>query len=141
VNVYVETSALLRLVLERDASIASHLAEVDLVTSRVTIIEAGRVFARLRQEVRGHAARLNESRHALEAFFSNCEIAALSEEILLRAAAPFPLEPIRTLDAIHVATATAWNAVAGPTAMLSTDTWVRANAGAAGLEVLPPDPG
>lgn len=137
-NIYVETSALLRLVLERDPSIASYLEKVDLVTSRLTIVEAGRAFARIRQEGRRHAARLNESRHALEVFLSNCEIAALSDEILLRAAAPFPLEPLRTLDAIHVATATAWNAVVGPTAILSTDNRVRANAGAAGLEVLPP---
>jgi predicted nucleic acid-binding protein len=141
VNVYVETSALLRLVLERDVSIASHLEKADLVTSRLTIVEAGRAFARIREQGPGPAARFNESRHALETFLANCEIAALSEEILLRAASPFPLEPIRTLDAIHVATATAWNAVAGPTAMLSTDARVRANAGAVGLAVLPHDPG
>jgi predicted nucleic acid-binding protein len=141
VNVYVETSAVLRLVLERDVSIAPHLENADLVTSRLTIAEAGRAFARLGQQGPGPAARLNQSRRALEALLANCEIAALSEEILLRAASPFPLEPIRTLDAIHVATASAWNTAAGPTAMLSTDNRVRSNAAAVGLEVLPPDPG
>ena len=29
---------------------------------------------------------------------------AVSDEVLLRAGRPFPIEPIRTLDAIHLAT-------------------------------------
>ncbi|MFL5250110.1 MAG: PIN domain-containing protein [Myxococcales bacterium] len=135
--VYVETSALLRYLLDRDESIAPHLEKAELVTSRLTIVEAGRAFARLRQEGRREVAALNESRRGLEAFLSACEIAALSDEILLRAAAPFPVEPLRTLDAIHVATAAAWNAAAGSTAVLSTDDRVRDNAKALGLEVLP----
>ncbi|MFL5435503.1 MAG: PIN domain-containing protein [Myxococcales bacterium] len=135
--VYVETSALLRYLLDRDESIAPHLEKAEVVTSRLTIVEAGRAFARLRQERRREVAALNESRRGLEAFLSACEIAALSDEILLRAAAPFPVEPLRTLDAIHVATAAAWNAAAGFTAVLSTDDRVRDNAKALGLEVLP----
>jgi predicted nucleic acid-binding protein len=137
VIVYVETSALLRYLLDRDESIAPHLENAELVTSRFTIVEAGRAFARLRQEGRREVAALNESRRGLEAFLSACEIAALSDEILQRAAAPFPVEPLRTLDAIHVATAAAWNAAAGSTAVLSTDDRVRDNAKALGLEVLP----
>jgi predicted nucleic acid-binding protein len=141
VNVYVETSALLRFVLEGDASVAAHLQNADLVTSPLTVVETGRAFARLRKEARRRAAALNESRRALEELLSSCDIAALSDEILLRAGAPFPVEPIRTLDAIHVATAAAWNSLAGPTAMLSTDERVRTNSRALGLEVLPSDPG
>jgi len=137
VIVYVETSALLRYLLDRDESIAPHLEKAEFVTSRLTIVEAGRAFARLRQEGRREVAAMNESRRGLEAFLSACEIAALSDEILQRAAAPFPLEPLRTLDAIHVATAAAWNAAAGFTAVLSTDDRVRDNAKALGLEVLP----
>lgn len=140
-NLYVETSALLRFVLEGDASVAAHLENADLVTSRLTVVETGRAFARLRKEGPRRAAALDESRRALEEVLSSCDIAALSDEILHRAGAPFPVEPIRTVDAIHVATAAVWNSLAGPTAILSTDERVRTNSKALGLEVLPSDPG
>jgi hypothetical protein len=40
----------------------------------------------------------------LGTFARRCELVAVSEPVLLRAGRPFPIEPIRTLDAIHLAT-------------------------------------
>ncbi len=42
-------------------------------------------------------------RHFWKATLLPCEIIAVSDEVLIRAGGPFPIEPIRTLDAIHVA--------------------------------------
>jgi hypothetical protein len=39
----------------------------------------------------------------LQTFARRCELVAVSDEVLVRAGRPFPAEPIRTLDAIHVA--------------------------------------
>lgn len=38
----------------------------------------------------------------LRTFARRCELVAVSDEVLERAARPFPVEPIRTLDAIHL---------------------------------------
>ncbi len=42
---------------------------------------------------------------ALRTFFARCDLVAVTDEVLTRAGRPFPAEPIRTLDAIHLATA------------------------------------
>lgn len=49
----------------------------------------------------------------------------------------FPVEPVRTLDAIHLATALEWHKRIEPVAVLSTDERVRSNARALGLQVIP----
>ena len=38
----------------------------------------------------------------LRTFARRCELVAISDDVLERAARPFPVEPIRTLDAIHL---------------------------------------
>lgn len=45
-----------------------------------------------------------ETVRGLGTFARRCELVAVSDEVLLRAGRPFPVEPIRTLDAIHLAT-------------------------------------
>jgi predicted DNA-binding protein (UPF0278 family) len=49
----------------------------------------------------------------------------------------FPREPVRTLDAIHLATALLHAAEIGALVVLSIDQRVRANADALGLAVVP----
>jgi len=51
---------------------------------------------------------------------------------------PFPVEPIRTLDAIHLASAILARAAVPDLALLSLDERVRANGRALGFTVLPP---
>jgi len=41
---------------------------------------------------------------ALRTFGSRCALVAVTPEVLERAGRPFPREPVRTLDAIHLAT-------------------------------------
>jgi hypothetical protein len=61
----------------------------------------------------------------------------IGQEILDRARQPFPSEPLRTLDAIHLAsTLIARSAVAG-LALLSLDARICAAATRLGVDVLP----
>jgi hypothetical protein len=61
----------------------------------------------------------------------------VDDQVLVRARQAFPHEPLRTLDAIHVATALRHALEVGAPAMLSLDRHIRANAQAVGLPVLP----
>jgi hypothetical protein len=54
-----------------------------------------------------------------------------------RARRPFPAEPIRTLDAIHLATASLAHSLVPDMAVLSLDGRLRASARQMGLELLP----
>lgn len=68
---------------------------------------------------------------------SHWHVLRLAPEIVERARQPFPGEPIRTLDAIHLASAlVARSAVAG-LELLSLDDRIRKAAGRVGLRVRP----
>lgn len=65
---------------------------------------------------------------------------AISERVVARAAEPFPVEPVRALDAIHLAAALVARDQWRTLAVLSFDERVLANAAALGLTVLPNRP-
>jgi hypothetical protein len=64
---------------------------------------------------------------------------AISDPVLERASQVFPREPVRTLDAIHLATAALIALEVTPPVVLSVDRQIRANVRALGLDVLPAD--
>ena len=139
-NVYLESSAALRDLLDGEGAreIRAALAAADLVaTSRLTLAEVGRVFARLRAIEPEIAARAADRESA---FISESEIWALApvdEEILARCARPFQVEPVRTMDALHLATIECVGAALSPFVVLSTDRRVRDNAEAMRWRVAP----
>jgi hypothetical protein len=61
----------------------------------------------------------------------------IDDNIRLRARQAFPREPLRTPDAIHLATAMRQALEVGAPSMLSLDRQVRANAQALGLAIIP----
>jgi hypothetical protein len=61
----------------------------------------------------------------------------ITSEILDRARRPFPAEPIRSLDAIHLASALLIFTTLPEVSLLSLDRRVRATAGALGFHVVP----
>jgi predicted nucleic acid-binding protein len=140
VNLYLESSAALRDLLggDRCDEIRQLLAEADVVaTSRCTLAEVGRVIARLRV-LEPRAAAATAAREAQ--FQSDSElwvIQPVDEPIWLRCARPFPAEPVRTLDAIHLATIERLAGVLERLVVLSTDEHVRTNARALGFPVAP----
>jgi predicted nucleic acid-binding protein len=102
---YIESSALVAAFLEADVAAQRAIrAPGRRVTSALTVTEAhravlrGRVTGRLTLEDERDVVR------GLQTFARRCELVAVSNDVLVRAARPFPVEPIRSLDAIHLAT-------------------------------------
>jgi uncharacterized protein len=103
---YVETSALLAALLEQDAAARQSLrGKRRRVTSALTFAEASRALVRARAAQRLTAAGERAGLRWLQAFRRRCDVVAMTEAVLARAGRPFPVEPIRTLDALHLATA------------------------------------
>ncbi len=133
---YVESSALVAALLERDgAARASIRARGRRVTSTLTLAEAARAI------LRGRAAgRLSETDEraavrGLQVFARRCDLVGVTDAVLARVARPFPVEPIRTLDAVHLATL---EELAEPPALVTIvtrDARVRDNARALGYAV------
>lgn len=139
-NVYLESSAALRDVLEgADAGkIRSLLSSAEVVaTSRLTMVEVSRVLARLRvldpQAAASVAPREADLARDSELWVVN----PVDEEIWMRCSRPFPVEPVRTMDAIHLATIERLTATLPDLVVLSTDERIRANVSAVGLPVRP----
>jgi len=103
---YIETSALLAAVLERDEEAREALRLDGLrIASVLTFVEADRVIVRAAKLGRLTPSGQRTATRALRAFERRCAIVSITDEILARARRPFPVEPVRTLDAIHLATA------------------------------------
>jgi predicted nucleic acid-binding protein len=102
---YVESSALLAALLEHDAVAIAALREKGRrITSALTFAEAGRAIVRGRATGRLTVEEERGAILALQTFERRCTVVAVSSDVLARVARPFPIEPIRTLDAVHLAT-------------------------------------
>jgi uncharacterized protein len=136
--VYVETSALLRGILEGKKDVITKLTKsTRLVTSTLTLVEATRALRRALRDSRKLETEYHLAERRLFAFERSSEIMNLNEPVLARARQDFPQEPIRTLDALHVASALVWQDKIGDIQMVSCDDRVRQNAAALGLDVWP----
>lgn len=62
----------------------------------------------------------------------------LTDEIIDRSSQPFPIEPVRTLDALHLSSALVLRTALSNLRVLSFDSRVRENAIALGLPLEPP---
>lgn len=129
--VYVETSALLSWIFgEPDG--ASARACIDqaetAVTSALTSVEAARVVARAEQASILSARDAQALRGLLQRVLAQWIQMEITEPVRERAARTFPTEPVRTLDAIHLATALEFAQAFPDIEVLSFDHRVRANA-------------
>jgi hypothetical protein len=103
---YVETSALLAALLEDDEEAAEALRSDGLrITSALTFAEAARIIVRRTATGEITADRARAATRALRTFERRCHVVGITSDVLARSRRPFPEEPIRTLDAIHLATA------------------------------------
>lgn len=141
-TVYVESSALLAWLLEqRHGQVAAAvLADAKrVISSELTLIECDRVLIRAvtLNELDESDAAMRQAR--LNAVAARWTLLSIDEEISERARRPFPVEPVRTLDAIHLASALTARKAMPETAMLSLDQRVREAAGRLGFPLLPTD--
>jgi predicted nucleic acid-binding protein len=133
---YIESSALVAAVLEGDtAAKASIRAQGQRVTSALTVAEAARAILRARLLGRITVQQQRAALLTLQRFSRRCHIVSVTQAILSHVGRPFPVEPIRTLDAIHLATAEALGDPPALVTIITRDVRVRDNAIALGYPV------
>ena len=139
-TLYAESSAVLAWLLGEPAGerVRQALAEAELVlASDLTLVECDRVLIRARTsgDLSGSAAA--DLRARLNAASLHWNLLRVDSEVVERARRPFPGEPIRTLDALHLATAVTARAAVAGLALLSLDSRIRAAGAQLGLGVVP----
>lgn len=133
---YIESSALLAALLEHDVASRKALrAEGRRVTSALTFAEGARAIVRARVSGRLTLAEERAALRALRVFQRRCDVVAVTDAVLTRAGRPFPVEPVRTLDAVHLATAEVLGEPPQLVTIVTRDRRVRDNATAAGYPV------
>ena len=126
---------MLAALLEHDTvALAALQADGRHVTSALTLAEAARAI------VRARAAGLTVAQEqaavrGLRTFERRCFIVDVNRVVLARVGRPFPVEPIRTLDAVHLATAELLDESPQLVTIVTRDARVRDNAQALGYSV------
>lgn len=122
--VYAETSAVLRWILgaPRGDEVYDCLHRASgIAASRFVVVEVRRVLARF--EATGDLAPKLASvcRTQLADELARWDLLELSEPIWVRAEERFPVEPLRTVDALHLASALHYQTASAEISMLSFD--------------------
>jgi predicted nucleic acid-binding protein len=139
-SVYVESSAVLSWLLgEPDGrSVRDIIVEERIVvTSELTLVECDRALIRataIKALTEGEAIRC---RATLNGAATQWTLFRVSDEVLERARRPLPHEPIRTLDALHLASALLGGRVIRGLEFLSLDNRLREAARGLGFRILP----
>lgn len=136
IAVYLETSAVLAWLLGEKA--ADRVREaIDgaeaVVTSSLMSVETERAIVRAESNDLLRAGDGQRLRGAFQRAQARWARMAISEEVLSRASRPFPVEPVRTLDAIHLSTALIFAKVFPELRVLSFDRRILDNAEALGI--------
>ncbi|MCK6479952.1 MAG: type II toxin-antitoxin system VapC family toxin [Planctomycetes bacterium] len=140
---YAESSAVLSWLLDEPHAEPSReaLSGADgVVASRLTLFECTRTIRRA--ESTGHLGS-RPAAHAqalLAEVAARWELADISREVLAAADRGFPLEPLRSLDALHLGTALFLRQRLPDLAFLTLDDRIAANARLLGFPVLPGPP-
>jgi predicted nucleic acid-binding protein len=133
---YIETSALVAALLEGDAEALTSLrGNARVMTSALTFAEGARAIVRARVGGRLSADVERAAMRALRQFEHRCYVVAITDDVLRRVGRPFPVEPIRTLDAVHLATVESIGELPALVSVVTRDDRVRENAKALGYSV------
>ena len=139
-RLYVDSSAVLAWLLgeERGQQTVDLLSRAEPVcSSRLTLVECDRALLRCETEGRLVEAERAELSALVATAATHWQQLAITESILDRARLPFRSHQVRTLDAIHLATALDSRAAVPDLAVLTLDDRMRRAARALGFEVLP----
>jgi predicted nucleic acid-binding protein len=131
VTLYAETSAVLRWLFAEPGGeeLRATLAAAEKVaSSRLTLIETRRVVRRAERAGRNTPAPAADLLATIAQAASTRAILEISEEIARRAEDGFPNEPVRTLDAIHLASALFLRQSFPDLVVVSADERIQANA-------------
>ncbi len=120
------------------AAVRRHLAKAErVVSSTLTAVECDRAIRRAAAARRLSRAQSLAASQLLETAANSWTTLEMTGVVLERARQPFPHEPIRTVDAIHLATAVHFHQAIPDLIVVSLDTRVRQNAIALTLSVAP----
>lgn len=135
---YLETSALLSWFFEQ-AKTEQIIAVIDrsaqVITSIISILEAKRAFARLEKTKEISPSPRVRLLQSLERNAMGWEVMGISPQIQQRISEPFPIEPVRTLDAIHLASALETAKIFPDCSVLTLDSRIISNLEPLGLEI------
>jgi len=132
---YIDTSALLRIVLREPGALEELRSYEALVSSELIAVESARTIDRLRlQGLLTTEEAATRSRTVTE-WLEAIDLVLLRPPVLSRASEPMPM-PVGTLDAVHLATALIWRDRMGPLPTMAThDTALGLAARAFGFDV------
>lgn len=137
---YAESSAVLAWLLNEPGApaVLQQLRAAERVcTSTLTGVECARALTRARQM--GRLTRVEElaASQLLATAEAGWDLFAMTDAVLVRARAPLPNDPVRTLDALHLATALVLREHVGAVTFLSLDDRLRVSAAALDFDVVP----
>lgn len=139
-NLYAESSAVLAWLFEeaRAAETQQLLASAEIVScSDLTLIECGRVLIRATSLGRITETEAADRQRQLSASAHNWNVFPIGAEIVERVRRPFPNEPVRSLDAIHLASALVARTIIPHLELLSLDARLRNSAHGLGFKLQP----
>ena len=135
---YIESSALVAALLEQDAEALAELHEIGRrVTSALTFAEATRALLRARVTRRITPEAERAGLRDLRRLERGCTVVSVDHAILVRAGRQFPVEPVRTLDGVHLATLEALGETPQFVTVVTRDERIARNARALGYAVAP----
>lgn len=140
VTLYAESSAVLAWLLgeERGTEVADLLAGAEgLVASDLTLVECERVLIRAWSTGLIDEAERTDQSAVLARVSHRWTRLRIDEEVVERTRRPFPVEPVRTLDALHLASAMVARSAVPGLRLLSLDQRIRENGERLGFDVLP----
>lgn len=137
---YAESSAVLTWLLSQEdaAKIGSTLAEAELIfSSDLTLLECERVLVRGSATGELSEGEVTNRQVILRTAAQHWMLLGFTPAVIERAQRPFPNEPVRTLDALHLAFALEAKRIIPEVRLLSLDRRIRETARQLGLELSP----
>lgn len=134
---YVDTSTLLKLVIDEDGSDRAGMiwTSADMVASvALIVVEARAALAAARRGRRLNGEQHADAREELDALFADLHIVEVTEELIVEAAELAEVEALRGYDAVHLAAAL----LVGAAVLGSADTDLCAAAERRGLHIANP---
>ena len=132
---YLDSSVVLDRVLDAPGAEATWSRIGGTFTSVLTEVECLRGLDRIRHARLLDDSRMVRGREALFRILETAELVGIGRSVLDRAALPFPV-PIKTLDALHLATASIYREATGAVNFATHDRALARAARAMGFEVL-----
>lgn len=139
-KLYAESSAVLAWLLGKNdgEKTGQILADAQQIfSSDLTLVECDRVLVRAVSLGLAQEGSVADRRALLNRVSHTWSVVRLVRDVIDRARRPFPIEPVRALDALHLAAAVVVRERVEGVAMLALDNRVRNNARQMGFELLP----